>query len=370
MQLKRLSIVFLMTAALARSASAAGPTPADQCRFIGVRDFTAFNVGMSTNIDEISLISPVFKAPIAWNELVASWNAVMPTNAWLKVEAMGIYPDHTTRYYTMGVWSANTGSNWRGSVRDQADADGRVDTDTLIMMRPGADVQVRLTLVGPGQQFRPQLKFLGLSFLDNNIKIAALPPNRAAWGKAVPTPEFSQHAYSNENGWCSPASLAMVLDRWGHVLHQPDLNVSVPAVAAGVYDPHLDGTGNWSFNAAYAGGFPGMRAYVTRFSDISEIEDWIADGIPVIISAPWHLLESGRKDTGSGHLAVCIGFTRDGSVIVNDPAGNPHEHQAIRHIYDRQNVVNAWSQSRNIVYLVYPETAQIPADHYGHWENP
>jgi hypothetical protein len=118
-----------------------------------------------------------------------------------------------------------------------------------------------------------------------------------------------------------------------------------------------------------AGSFEGMRAYVTRFSDISEMEDWIAAGIPVIISAPWHLLSPGRADTGNGHLTVCIGFTETGDVVINDPATNLQKGQQVRHIYKRADVITAWHESRNTVYLIYPETAQIPPDPFGHWDS-
>ncbi len=357
-----------MIGAPVHSAHAAGAGPEDQCRFLGIKDFSGFNAIISSNATV--LLSPVITAPMAWNELVVSWNAAMPSNSWLKVEVMGSYPDYATRFYTMGVWPPDPAQNRPGSVRGQMDADGRVNTDTLVLNRPGADVRLRLTLAVPDGAPRPQLKFLGFSFLDSRVHAGPLPPNRATWGTIVDTPERSQHSDPARAGSCSPASLAMVLARWGEVLPRPDLILDLPAVEAGVYDPGLDGTGNWAFNTAYAGGFPGMRAYVARFSDLSEVEDWIAAGIPVVLSAPWHLLGPGRKDTGSGHLSVCIGFTKDGDVVINDPASNPQKGQAVRHIYARQNVIRAWQASHNTVYLVYPETAQIPANRFGHWENP
>jgi hypothetical protein len=383
---KQVSIIFLMMSALT---VAAGSGPADQCRFIGIRKFTDFTSGSSSGADGSELLSPVIKAPpaawhapaphgamllsrlqsvpMAWNELVVSWNADVPPEASLKIEAQAVYPDHTTKFYTMGLWSRDSTQHPRGSVRHQGDDDGTVNDDTLVLTRPGADVRLKLTLAGSNDA-RFHLKFLGLSFLDNRAQPAPLRPRRAAWGKIIPTPELSQHSYPEGEGWCSPTSLAMVLRRWGEVLHRPDLNLDVPEVAAGVYDGVLEGTGNWPFNTAYAGSFPGLRAYVARFSDLSEVEDWIAAGIPVILSARWDLLAPGRKPTGSGHLVVCIGFTDKGDVVVNDPATNLQKGQQVLHIYTRQNFTNAWRASHNTVYLVYPETARIPGDRFGHWE--
>jgi hypothetical protein len=371
MKASRLIVLVLLTVASGAVGRAApGSDPADQSRFVGIRTFTDYSAGLSSNANETVLLSPVYKAPLAWDQLIVSWNASAPSGAWMKVDVMGIYPDHSTKFYTMGLWSLDSKPVERTSVTNQMDADGRVNTDTLVMNRPGAGVQLQLTLAGPAPAARPQLKFIGLSFLDSRVTPAPLPARKAVWGKIIPTTERSQHAYANEDGWCSPSALSMVLTRWGKILRQPELLLDVPTVAAGVYDPAMRGTGNWSFNAAYAGSLPGIRAYVTRFSDIAEIEDWIAEDIPVVVSAPWHLLKPGRKDTGNGHLIVCIGFNRDGNVIVNDPASNPKKHQPVRQIYLRRDFIKAWSQSHNTVYLVYPETARIPADHYGQWEEP
>ena len=371
MSCKQVFILFLMLSASAKSNTvSAGQGPADQSRLVGITNFAGFTAAPSSNLNEAVLLSQVIKAPMAWNELVVSWNAESPPEAWLKVEARGIFPDHETKFYTLGFWSRVSAAHPRSSVRGQKDADGTVNDDTLVLTRPGADAQLRLTLGGPGAASRPQLKFLGLSFLDNRFVPAPLPPRREVWGTIIPTPERSQHSYEQGEGWCSPTSLSMVLTRWGEVLHRPELSLDVPEVAAGVHDPGLGGTGNWPFNTAFAGSFPGLRAYVTRFSDLSEVEDWIAAGIPVILSAHWDLLAPGRKPTGHGHLVVCIGFTENGDAVINDPATNLQKGQQVRHIYARENVIKAWKKSGNTVYLVYPETARLPADRFGHWETP
>ncbi len=316
------------------------------------------------------MVSPIIKAPIDWNELVVSWNASAPTNSWLTVEARAIYSDHQTKYYTLAQWSADAPDHPRQSVRHQKDDDGDVRTDTWLLRRPGADVQLRVTLNGSSQAARPELKYLGISFLDSRVKLEPPVSDHRAWGKIIATPERSQHGYPEEEGWCSPTSLSMVLSRWSGLLRRPEMDLDVPATAAKVFDRGFGGTGNWPFNTAWAGSFPGMRAYVARFSDITELETWIDAGIPVIISAPWHLLEPGRPSTGSGHLVVCIGFTETGDVVINDPATNLRKGQSVRHIYTRANVSNAWKVSHNTVYLIYPESVAPPADAFGHWDKP
>jgi hypothetical protein len=332
--------------------------------FVGLDDFSKFEQTRNAS-GEIILLSPKIKSAIDWNELIVSWNANAPAGAYLIIEARAILPGHETGFYTLGRWSPDNQAFLRTSVRGQNDDDGRVETDTLVLKELANAVQVRVTLGGMSSEM-PDLKFLGLSFCNSKVRPVPHPANHAAWGTIISTPELSQLSYPQEKGWCSPTSVSMALTRWSEVLRRPDLKLDVPEVAAGVYDADFKGTGNWPFNTAYAGSFPGMRSYVTRFNDLSELEDWIADGIPVIISAPWNLLQPGREDTGNGHLVVCIGFTRDGDVVINDPATNLKKNR-VRHIYGRANVIRAWATSHNTVYLIFPVNSRLPANREGHW---
>lgn len=339
-------------------------------QFIGIRDFSNF-FRTTNGTGETVLLSPVIKAPSAWNQLVLSWNLSPRPGTFLKVEACAVIAGRATRFYSMGVWSPDDNAFPRASVANQQDDDGDVRADTLALTRLADAVRVRLTFGGTNTTTNTTasaLKFLGISLCNTNVTPGALPPNRAAWGKIIPTPERSQQSYPGGGGWCSPTSLSMVLARWGAVEHRRDWNLDAPEVAAGVVDHGFKlATGNWSFNTAYAGSLDGMCAYVTRFSDISELEDWIAAGIPVIISARYDLLQDGRPDDFSGHLTVCRGFTADGDLVINDPWSNLKV-ESVRHIYKRENVTRAWATSRNTVYLVYPSGTKIPKDKFGHWE--
>ena len=360
----RMSMACLCIVSVSLNATSAPAKGDGFSRFVGLDDFSKF--ARSTNeTGGIALLSPVIQTPIDWNELVVSWNAAAPTGTFLTVEASAVSSGHATKFYSWGVWSPDNGNYPRRSAGRQRDADGEMRTDTLVLSHLADAVQVRVTLGGTNQAL-PALKFLGLSFCNTNVAPASLRPNRRAWGKIIATPERSQHSYPDEQGWCSPTSLSMVLARWAEVSHRPEMDLDVPEVARAVYDRQMDGTGNWPFNTAFAGSFKGMRAYVTRFNDISELETWVAAGIPVIISAPWELLKPGRHDPGVGHLTVCIGFTKDGDVVINDPATNLKV-ESVRHVYKRQNVINAWAASQNTVYLVYPESAKIPKNRLGQW---
>lgn len=351
---------------LASAGALCAATPSEQTRFIGITNFN--NFASLSGGNSTVMTSPVIKSPIPFNELVLSWNAVTPPGTSIRLEVQAIEPEHKTKFYAMGIWSEDAAV--RTSVGDQNDSDAKVKSDTLVLKQKATAVQIRVTtFYKTGQNSLPQIKFLGVSFLDTSVKVATLPPNRAAWGKILTVPEKSQNSYPQEKGWCSPTSLSMVLNLWSEKLNRPEMALDVPEIAASIYDPNFGGTGNWPFNTAFAGKFPGMRAYVSRFSDMSELEDWIVAGLPVIISAPYNLMAPGRHATGNGHLTVCIGFTENGDIVINDPATNLEKGQHVRHIYKRADVANAWATSHHTVYLVYPEGSKLPPDRFGHWDS-
>jgi hypothetical protein len=339
--------------------------PSHCSRFVGIEDFSSFARGRDTS-GNVVLLSPIIQSPINWEQLILSWNADAPTGTALKVEATAITGGTRTGFYVLGNWSLNARAFPRGSLRGQQDTDGAVKTDTLVLNRPASAAQIRLTLEGTNGML-PNLKFFGLSFSDFRQPAALCLPNTAVWGRSVVTPEESQYGYEEGRGWCSPTCVSMVLAYWARTLDRRELEASVPQVAAAVYDPAYPGTGNWSFNTAFAGSIPGMRSYVSRFDDLSEVEAWIGAGIPVVLSARWDLLEPGRHPDPEGHLIVCIGFTADGDVVVNEPATRLDRGESVRRVYRRQDVRRAWAASGNTVYLIYPAGTKIPANRCGQW---
>lgn len=324
-------------------------------RFIAVAPPIVFQPNVVTSC-ELSPVDPQF----AWNEAIVSWNVSQASGANLLVEARAVYPDKVTKWYTMAKWSLD-GS--RQSVDGQKDDDGTVNTDTLSLKRPGGQLQLRLT--GTASDPNSKLTFVGVSFSDTTAQYPADEPDKFAWGKRVDTvTPRHQMDYPGGGGLCSPTSVSMVLSHWSQVLSRPELNLDVPEVEAGVWDPVYNGAGNWPFNTAFAGSFPGLRGYVSRFSSISELETWTAAGYPVICSVSYQLIRGLPLDraTEQGHLELLIGFTAEGDPVFNDPASN----ETFK-VYGRQDFERAWDYSRRTVYLVYPATADVPVSEYGHW---
>jgi hypothetical protein len=359
--LKLCPAVIVAAALLADSARAVSEARGRQ--FVGFSRFDNFQEIPGAQAGQKVLVSPEVQAQIAFNEAIVSWDAQTPPHSWLIVEARALDPGSATKYYSLANWSSQSIEHPSRSASNNADPDGKVSTDTLILRRPAHRFQVRLTLEGEPAA-PPILKFLGISLCDTNALLPELAPNQSVWGKTLPVPERSQMPYPNGKVWCSPTTISMLMGFWAQTLKRPELDRPVPEVAERVYDAEWKGTGNWPFNTAYAGSFPGMRAYVTRLSDVSELEDWIAGGIPVGLSVDYDRLRA--KGPGpNGHLVVCVGFTKQGDPVINDPGTSQH----VQKIFSRANLINAWSCSRNTVYLVYPEGFALPHDRFRHWDS-
>ena len=340
-------------------------TTASPSHFVGFTNFSQWT--QSASGQGLEYFSPEIQPPGAWNELVVSWNAVAPPGTCLEIKAAGIYPDKKTKSYSLGRWSEDPSRFPRESVRDQLDENGEVQTDTLVLKTPAEKTRL-IVSVGGESNTGPKLKFFGVSFYNTALQPKPKSPNHSVWGKTIDVPQRSQVSHQGGANWCSPTSVSMVLAYWANALHRRELDVAVPDVAKAIYDPNWPGTGNWPFNTAFAGRFEGMRAYVSRFDDLAELEEWIKAGIPVAISAPLDLLNGRPHKPGSGHLVVCVGFTEQGDVVINDPFAHLEKEETVRKIYPRENVATAWVASNRTVYLIYPVSAKIPLNRHRHWE--
>jgi hypothetical protein len=142
--------------------------------------------------------------------------------------------------------------------------------------------------------------------------------------------------------WCSPASLAMLLRYHG-------VDVNVRETAAGVTDERYGGTGNWAFNAAYAGRF-GLRGVVAYLAGLDHAGAFLAAGLPVALSIAWNHgeLVGAPLPTSDGHLIVLRGL-EPGFAIVNDPA---QPGVAVR--YDRASLDRVFRAHGGVAYLVAP----------------
>ncbi len=305
---------------------------------------------------ELVLHSPEIRSVHTWNEVVVSWNVEPADGAGLAVAARAQVGERWTREYRLGHWSLNGESPLRRTSLDgESDADGKVKTDTLAMREGAVGVSLDLRLSGTLALSPERLRWVTVSLCDTRKSPEPRAALRAVWGTTLDVPERSQVAYLDGRAWCSPTSVSMMLGWWSRRWSRTEWDRDVPTVAAGVNDPGWPGTGNWPFNTAYAGSFPGMRACAARLRDLRDVEDLVSAGIPVVLSVNAPALRGKPVAPDGGHLVICVGFTTEGDVVANDPWARLEEGQRVRRVYLRENVDRAWTHAHRLAYLIAPE---------------
>ncbi|GAB3049399.1 peptidase C39 family protein [Intrasporangium mesophilum] len=335
-------------------------------------------------------VSPTVPLLFGLTELVASWNASTPGESWIEVLVRGDQGGaNLTKQYVLGRWAAKDpadgGGIHRTSLNGQGDTVATVFTDTLAT-RSGFSLtsyELEVRLYRPvGSSDVPAITELGAmaSALPSDKKVPRS-PNGPACGTTLNVPTFSQEKHKGhfpqwDNGgeaWCSPTSTSMVVAYWGAgpsaaetqwvTAQIPDeSDPQVDFTARNVFDYTYDGAGNWPFNAAYAA-TRGLRGFVTRLRTLTEAEEFIKAGIPLVASVSFTKGElKGAGYSTNGHLMVIVGFAPNGDVVCNDPASHliPDNGQ-VRVTYDREQFENVWApHSGGIVYVIHPETVALP----------
>ncbi|MEV7615897.1 C39 family peptidase [Streptomyces sp. NPDC089799] len=335
----------------------------------GRTEYADPHTGRKSTWEYATWTSPVHRSTVPATEVIASWNAGTPAGTWLRVELRGTYTDGTrTPWYVMGCWAAGDTDIRRTSVDGQTDGRSTVWTDTLTVDDPQKagglrlrDWQLRLTLHRrPGSTASPLVRLAGAMASDvpDRFTVPASTPGPA---RELNVPRYSQEVHAGrypqyDNGgeaWCSPTSSQMIIEYWGRKPAPADLawvdrSYSDPQVcqaARSTYDHAYKGCGNWPFNAAYAGTYPGLAGVVTRLTSLTELEALIRAGIPVITSQSFKTGElTGAGYGTAGHLMTVIGFTDAGDVIANDP--NSADNAAVRRVYRRREFENVWLRTK------------------------
>ena len=207
------------------------------------------------------------------------------------------------------------------------DERARFEIDTLLTTEPFTAVEVDATA-----------KLDGVAL--------ATPPASAARNDKLEAidldvPFRSQYVGDPGRGWCSPASLSMLLAANG-------VEKDVGDVAAGTYDVAYHGTGNWAFNVAFASRF-GLRSFVAFLRDLVQARTFLEAGVPLALSITWKKGELDRPplEESDGHIVVLRGFDASGDPILNDPA-----QATIRTVYPRAQFERLWLSHGGVAYVV------------------
>lgn len=307
--------------------------------------------------------TPRFQPGFAWKEAVISWNTAHAGG--LTARARPVWKDEAGAWYTLAQWNVSTNDGPRTSFPGQKDSTARVETDTLIVTAPADGIDLEFSIATLDGRVPSDLR-LGVSLLGDSASEPDPEPFTQAWGTLLSLPVRSQADFPEGiQSWCSPTSLSMILSRWSEQLQRPELLQDVPQVARGVHDPGWPGTGNWSFNVAYAGHHRGLSACVSRLAGIADLERWIASGNAVAVSVSYTQLKGGAKPRpGDGHLVVASGFTPTGDVQIHDPG--VRRDRVVR-IIPRSDFQRAWNHSSRTAYLVWARQRPLPAGGMGRW---
>jgi hypothetical protein len=332
-------------------------------------------------------ISPEVRPGFGLTELVSSWNADAPAGTWIEVAVHGLADDGaTTKWYVLGRWSEDDTTFHPTSVPGQADDHATVSIDTLVTRNEHTLVsyQLKVSLMREhGSSASPSVGFVGAmaSAVPDTKKIAASPTTMTRT-TVLDVPTDSQEVHTGDypqwdgggEAWCSPTSTSMVVAYWGTgptpedygwVLADDPTHPDpwVDHAARHTYDYNYDGAGNWPFNTAYAGTF-GLESFVTRLRSLTEAEQFVKAGIPVVVSVSFKESKlDGAGYSTNGHLMTIVGFTEDGDVVVNDPASHllPSDDE-VRVTYDREQLENAWiGHTGGISYIIHPESVPLPS---------
>jgi hypothetical protein len=306
--------------------------------------------------------SPEITTAFNYKEAIASWNATTPEGSWVEVQFRAQYGTRWSKWYVLGIWASDTLTVARHSVNAQGDSDGFVAVDTFVSSAKKATTnkfQLKLRLFSADGSAIPSVRNASVAYSTSPPKNAVASPNTST-PTLLTVPECSQMVYPDGGEvWCSPTSTSMVLGYW--INDGAPCGPRVQSTVTGVYDWIYDGHGNWPFNTAYAAS-QGYEGYVARFTSLTQAEEYIAAGVPVIMSIAWGKgeLSGSSIDSTNGHLFVLVGFDALGNPIVNDPA-SPTDDSAQR-TYQRSELEPLWLQaSGGTVYLIYPQGWSVPA---------
>lgn len=301
--------------------------------------------------------SPIAAPASTFFEAIPSWNGTTPSGTWVELQLRARVAGIWTKWYNLGVWDDDNSTVRRHSVNSQGDNAGTVAVDTLKLntKKGAADAfQLKVRLFSDTGVNLPIVRNTAVATSSTPVTPSSLQPgDPSKWNRLLNVPECSQMVYPDGGTvWCSPTSVSMVL-----AFLRNDTGACEPrvrAATAGTFDWIYNGYGNWPFNTAYAATF-GFQGYVARFTSMREIETWIAQGVPVVISYAWSSgqLTGAPITSSAGHLAVVVGFDASGNPIVNDPAASTDA--AVQRTYQRSQLEKLWLQhSGGTVYLIHP----------------
>ncbi|MBI4871655.1 MAG: C39 family peptidase [Candidatus Riflebacteria bacterium] len=180
-------------------------------------------------------------------------------------------------------WVHTAGESWNNSTLDEDSPAGRDDGR-------GKETTSR----GGGDRYEPVAggSLLNMPLLNQNTAGGSYP-----------------------GGYCGPTTVRMVMGYYGM------RNTTADQIALGRYGPgtpmYRRGMGSTHEGMSSCLRHFGLRTNLTYSHSLAALRSKVSEGHPVIINLHGNY---GPFST-EGHITVVVGFTRDGSAIINDSAG-------------------------------------------------
>jgi peptidase C39-like protein len=241
-------------------------------------------------------------------------------------------------------WVATATLGESGFIEEPSAEDGLTAEIDEVRATPPVDaVRVRVRLRGAPDLLTDTPWLATVSLWDGTI---GSPPAPAATRIRLRVPSRTQFAEPEPVRMriCSPTSLGMALEYFGHAVPTMDL-------AHAVFHRATDRYGVWpaAVCAAAARGLPG---FLLRFSDWDAVAWCLKRGSPIVASIRFgegELTNAPLPGT-SGHLVVITGM--DGSdVLVNDPAAPAAA--SVPRRYRRDEFSRAWLEGSGVGYVFF-----------------
>lgn len=273
-------------------------------------------------------LSPEVVTEAPFTDLLPSWNVQTPDETGVRFDVR--VRDAATGQWTDWLYIGSWGKILAGLNRKIESGNATIDIDELKLSAPADAYQIRGRLYS--FSFDPKIvpsvrrvavcysgeasAFAGTERPAVDVTLDRAGVETLDWRRDLNVPYRPQGDSPPplRSQICSPTSTSMVMQYWG---------VDRPTVenAMAIYDAEYDLFGNWN-RAVQRAAECGLDGWLIRLRNWEQVKPYIAAGIPLVATISFRKGEfpSALYDSTPGHLIVIRGFTKDGDVIVNDPA--------------------------------------------------
>lgn len=290
-----------------------------------------------------------------FNQLLVSWNALEPARGYYRFY-LQIFDENNKQWtsYKMYEWGkgvkrsflhADTGSTAKyvhvrfEGVAHQLYKKFRIRVQAL----DGADIH--------------QIKSVSVCAynLDNfvsEVDKKIVTKQERVYLADVPCISQMLDEYPDSAGWCSPTSIAQVIE------YYTKKQLDIVPFASLVHDSGLGMCGSWPFNTVQAFCYlPDFLCYVTRLSSVADLFTLVMHNHPVIVSIKCtQALPGAPKAYDKGHLITVVGFDMLKKEIICHDTAEKNSADMVKH-YPLKGFLQAWENRYRLAYVIIPRIA-------------